>query len=214
MPETPVPPDVPLMKAWERYKASESYANSFRWAADEKHRTGSLWAAFSAGFAARFLQVAAPATPGSDKCDPADPCSTAHDPASERDTLDGLLSEAKGRLAAAQAEIARLREAHLDATAHLVGAASAYRKHACRSRLVGRGQADPFFTTRIGDFDAAAARARAALAETAATPAPAPAPADDGWTAWEGGKCPVGPLVRVDVRFDDGTSLELSLIHI
>jgi len=40
--------------------------------------------------------------------------------------------------------------------------------------------------------------ARAALAETA----------DDGWTAWEGGECPVGPLVRVDVRFANGTSLE------
>jgi len=56
MAEFPVPPDAPLMKAWERYKATESYANSFRWAADEKHRTGSLWAAFSAGFAASFLQ--------------------------------------------------------------------------------------------------------------------------------------------------------------
>jgi hypothetical protein len=33
-------------------------------------------------------------------------------------------------------------------------------------------------------------------------------PASDGWTAWEGGECPVGPLVRVDVRFANGTSLE------
>jgi len=33
-------------------------------------------------------------------------------------------------------------------------------------------------------------------------------PADDGWIAWEGGECPVGPLVRVDVRFANGTSLE------
>ena len=31
-------------------------------------------------------------------CDPADPCSTAYDLASERNTLDGLLSETKDRL--------------------------------------------------------------------------------------------------------------------
>jgi len=44
-------------------------------------------------------------------CDPADPCSTAYDLASERDTLDGLLSETKDRLDAALAQVARLREA-------------------------------------------------------------------------------------------------------
>lgn len=60
-------------------------------------------------------------------------------------------------------EIDRLNEALLDATAHIVGMASAYRKHAARHRSVGRAQADPFFTTRADDFDKAAARAQAAL---------------------------------------------------
>lgn len=142
-----------------------------------------------------------PPTPGSDKCDLADPCPTAHDLATERDTLDGLLSETKDRLAAAEAEIARLREALLDAAAHLVGAASAYRKYASRSRTVGRSSTDPFFTTRLMDFDAATARVQAALAETAATPTIAPAPADDGWIAWEGGDCPVAGGTRVEVVF-------------
>ena len=37
-------------------------------------------------------------------CDPADPCATAYDLASERNTLDGLLSETKDRLDAALAK--------------------------------------------------------------------------------------------------------------
>ena len=36
----------------------------------------------------------------------------------------------------------------------------------------------------------------------------APLTASDIWTKWEGGECPVGPLVRVDVRFANGASLE------
>ncbi len=44
-------------------------------------------------------------------CDPADPCATAYDLASERNTLDGLWAETKDRLDAALAEIAELRKA-------------------------------------------------------------------------------------------------------
>lgn len=60
-------------------------------------------------------------------------------------------------------EVDRLREALIDATASLAGAASAYRAHASRHRSVGRAQPDPFFTTRAQDFDNAVERARAAL---------------------------------------------------
>lgn len=56
-----------------------------------------------------------------------------------------------------------LLEALLDATANLVAAASAYKKHAARHRSVGRALADPFFTTRSADFEKAAERAQAAL---------------------------------------------------
>ena len=62
------------------------------------------------------------------------------------------------------AEMERLRAALLDATAHLAGAASAYRTYARRSAHLGRGPADPLFTTRASDFDRAVERARAALA--------------------------------------------------
>lgn len=71
----PCPPDSDLMRAWEQYKASEDYANSFKWAtaaiqyADlpkpedptanawthDHYRDfvqGSMWAAFMSGFAA------------------------------------------------------------------------------------------------------------------------------------------------------------------
>lgn len=54
-------------------------------------------------------------------------------------------------------------EALLDATAHLVAAASAYRTYAARHRSVGRALADPFFTTRAADFERAAERAQAAV---------------------------------------------------
>lgn len=60
-------------------------------------------------------------------------------------------------------EVNELKEALIDATAHLVGAASAYRKHAARHRSVGRAQADPFFTTRAVDYEKAAERAQAAV---------------------------------------------------
>lgn len=94
--------------------------------------------------------------------------------ASINKTLRACRGEDLGALLArattAEAEVSRLTslideaaEALLDATANLAGAASAYRKYACRSRTVGRGVADPFFTTRASDFDAAVERARALL---------------------------------------------------
>lgn len=64
----------------------------------------------------------------------------------------------------ALAENERLDEALKDATAHLVGSACAYRKHAARHRSVGRAVSDPFFSTRVEDFQKAADRATAALA--------------------------------------------------
>lgn len=50
--QSPVPEGHPMMQAWERYKASPEYANSFRWAAQEQHRDGSMWAAFVSGWQA------------------------------------------------------------------------------------------------------------------------------------------------------------------
>lgn len=40
------------MREWENYTSTEEYQNSFRWAAHEEHRQGSMWAAFMAGFLA------------------------------------------------------------------------------------------------------------------------------------------------------------------
>jgi hypothetical protein len=51
--ETVVSKDDPLMIAWEDYKSSDEYANSFNWAAREQQREGSMWAAFVAGWNAR-----------------------------------------------------------------------------------------------------------------------------------------------------------------
>ena len=55
-------------------------------------------------------------------------------------------------------------EALMDATAHLAGASSAYAKHAGRSKAIRpRAIADPFYMTRVQDFDAATLRARSTL---------------------------------------------------
>lgn len=72
-----------------------------------------------------------------------------------------MTDEIDAALAAERA--AEMREALLDATANLVGAASAYRKHAARHRSIGRAIADPFFTTRAVDLEKAAERAQAAI---------------------------------------------------
>jgi hypothetical protein len=53
-----VPKDHPLMKAWEEYRSSPAYTNTFKWAADLEHRQGSLWAAFVAGFDAATERAA------------------------------------------------------------------------------------------------------------------------------------------------------------
>jgi hypothetical protein len=45
-----VPKGHPLMKAWEKFKASDEFANSKRWAAHPEHLDGSLWALFDAGW--------------------------------------------------------------------------------------------------------------------------------------------------------------------
>jgi hypothetical protein len=59
--QAPVPSDHPMMQAWERYKVSPEYANSFRWAAQEQHRDGSMWAAFVEGWHAAALAATEPA---------------------------------------------------------------------------------------------------------------------------------------------------------
>lgn len=46
-----VPNDHPLMIAWNAYKATDDYANTRKWAVYPEHVEGSLWAAFSQGFA-------------------------------------------------------------------------------------------------------------------------------------------------------------------
>lgn len=51
VPMAPVNPESPLMQAWKRYTATPEFANTLRWATDPEHAEGSLWAAFSAGFA-------------------------------------------------------------------------------------------------------------------------------------------------------------------
>lgn len=49
---TPVDKDSPLWIAWERYSASEDYANTRLWALVPAYVDGSLWAAFEAGYRA------------------------------------------------------------------------------------------------------------------------------------------------------------------
>lgn len=49
--QTALPNDSPEMKAWERYKASERYANSLHWL-KQQHYEGSTWAIFDEGWQA------------------------------------------------------------------------------------------------------------------------------------------------------------------
>jgi hypothetical protein len=51
-------PDEPVMVAWNAYKETESFANTRKWAVDERHVEGSLWAAFERGFAAASAKAA------------------------------------------------------------------------------------------------------------------------------------------------------------
>jgi hypothetical protein len=57
----------------------------------------------------------------------------------------------------------QLKEALIDAMVHLVGAVSAYRIYAKRHHSMGRAKTDPFFTTRIVDFENAVERAQATV---------------------------------------------------
>ncbi len=50
--ETQVSSDDPRMVAWNKYKESDAYANTRRWASKEEAVDGSLWASFIAGFEA------------------------------------------------------------------------------------------------------------------------------------------------------------------
>lgn len=50
--EYALPKDHPLMKAWDAYRATDGYRNSFKWCADLEHRQGSMWAAFMSGWCA------------------------------------------------------------------------------------------------------------------------------------------------------------------
>jgi hypothetical protein len=59
----------------------------------------------------------------------------------------------------------RLKDALLDAAAHLLGASSAYKQFACRHKSKGKGQMDPFYSTRVDDFESAAFRAQQAVQE-------------------------------------------------
>ena len=68
-------------------------------------------------------------------------------------------------LEALQAENARLREALVDATAHLAGATSAYKTFARRARRFGQADIDALYGTRLRDFEKATERARAALGD-------------------------------------------------
>jgi hypothetical protein len=61
-----------------------------------------------------------------------------------------------------------------DLLAHLVGATSAYEKHCARHRDIRpRAKADPFYLTRLGDFEKCIERTRQYLkvAEIATAPA-------------------------------------------
>ena len=62
-----------------------------------------------------------------------------------------------------------LFEALMDAAAHLIGAASAYRTFASRHASVGRAKSDALFTTRVADFERAAKRAQTAVRKFAKT---------------------------------------------
>lgn len=53
-----LPTGHPMVVAWEAYKVTPEYENTKKWAGDERHVEGSLWAAFVAGFGAHQKIVA------------------------------------------------------------------------------------------------------------------------------------------------------------
>lgn len=66
--ETAVPTDHPLMQAWAAYTGTDEARNSMSWAAKGgPHSTGSMWAAFEAGWRAAANKCAELATIESNK---------------------------------------------------------------------------------------------------------------------------------------------------
>jgi len=45
-----VPKDNLMRIAWEKYKLTDEYLNSFEWAEYKEHRGGSLWSAYAHSF--------------------------------------------------------------------------------------------------------------------------------------------------------------------
>ena len=50
--ESPLRSDDLRLLAWEKYKETSGYANAAQYVTNVKHKTGSLWAVFLAGFEA------------------------------------------------------------------------------------------------------------------------------------------------------------------
>ena len=55
--EAPLPKNHPALAAWDAYKASPDFANSFNWADHEQYREGSMWAAFWQGYVAALASL-------------------------------------------------------------------------------------------------------------------------------------------------------------
>jgi hypothetical protein len=56
--DTPIDKTHPLWIAWEKYKTSDEYANTRRWALVEAHVDGSLWASFCEGWKTQERELA------------------------------------------------------------------------------------------------------------------------------------------------------------
>jgi hypothetical protein len=57
-----IPIGNPMRDAWEAYKKTEQYAADRKWAANDLHVDGSLWAAFVKGWQARDVIRSTPST--------------------------------------------------------------------------------------------------------------------------------------------------------
>ena len=63
----PSPKDYPAILAFEKYRASDEFRNSFKWACDAEHRIGLMWTAFYEGFQAA-LSASGTKSDGGDDC--------------------------------------------------------------------------------------------------------------------------------------------------
>lgn len=112
--------------------------------------------------------------------------------------------ETKDRLDAALAQVARLRAVLSDV---LTDIDDLINQSEGVAGLHFNGDVAPWADLlpggRYETWLATVADARAALAETGDTPSTPPA--YYGWTAWEGGECPVPKGTMLDVRFRGGT---------